>query len=242
MNSPKRERPETVYGGLVPTLNHRGFMSATIDHYSSRFADFAGTIADEVLDMGCAYGVATRAALERGARVMACDMESGHLEILEVDMPAELKRRLRTRVGSLPEVDFAEESFGAILCSRVLHFLLGDEIRLALANMHRWLKPGGKIFLVADTPYTGFWQSTAVDYEKRKAAGDLWPGLIKDIAPLLGNGAVPDGMLPYLNPMDPDILSRECTRAGFVVEEARFTGRDGLVEGLHHAGVIAARL
>jgi SAM-dependent methyltransferase len=241
MNSPTRERPGTVYGGLVPTLNQRGFMSEKPDYYSGRFADYAGTRRDQVLDIGCAYGVATRAALERGAWVTACDMEKGHLDILEEETPVELRQRLRTVVGCLPDMDFPNESFGAILCARVLHFLLAAQIRSALAKMYGWLKPGGAIFLVADTPYTGFWQSTAADYEQRKAAGNEWPGLIEDIAPLLGQGKVPDGMLPYINPMDPDVLSRECERAGFVVEEARFTGRDGNMEGRHHAGVIATK-
>jgi hypothetical protein len=51
----------------------------------------------------------------------------------------------------------------------------------------------------------------------------------------------PPGMLRYLNPLDPDILSRECERAGFTVEEADFTGRGGQPDGNQHAGVTAVR-
>ena len=205
------------------------------------FIDYAAICGPEVLDMGCAYGVATREVLERGGSVLACDMEAGHVEILEQETPEDLRGRLRTAVGELPAADFPDESFGAILCSRVIHFLDGDEIRLALEKMYRWLKPGGRLFLVADTPYTGFWFSTAPEYERRKAAGEEWPGYIDNIAELLNKEELPDDMFTFLNPLDPDILRRECEGAGFAVEEAAFTGGGGEPDGNQHAGVIAIR-
>jgi SAM-dependent methyltransferase len=227
--------------GMIPTLNNRGFMSETMDRFSMAFIDYAAICDHEVLDMGCAYGVATREVLERGGAVMACDMEAGHVEILEREMPGELRGRLRTAVGELPDADFPENSFGAILCSRVLHFLTGDQIRTSLQKMHRWLRPGGRLFLVADTPYTGFWFSTAPAYERRKAAGEEWPGYIDDVAPLLNKEELPDGMFRFLNPLDPDLLRRECEHAAFVVEDAAFTGRGGDPDGNQHAGAIAVR-
>lgn len=235
------ERPKPFIEGLIPTLNKRGFMLETLDDYSCRFAAFAGTLDAEVLDMGCAYGNATRAALEKGARVLASDMDEGHLEILLRETPEAMHGRLRTVVGVLPDVDFPVASFGAILCSRVLHFLLADEFHLSVAKMYEWMMPGGRLFLVADSPYSGFWSSAAPEYERRKAQGDEWPGFIEDVSELLPSKNLPDGMLPYLNPLDPDILSRESERVGFVVEEAEFFGRDGKGEGRDHAGLIAVK-
>ena len=235
------ERPEPFMKGLIPTLNHRGFMLDSLDIFSRQFAANAGTVDDEVLDIGCAYGIATRAALENGARVLASDMDEGHLQILMQETPVELRKRLRTVVGVLPEVDFPDDSFGAVLCSRVFHFLLADELRASLSKMYQWMIPGGRLFLVADSPYTGFWFSKAPEYERRKAEGDEWPGLIEDVRPLFENGQFPDGMLTFMNAMDPDILSRECQHAGFVVEKAEFFGRDGSREGRDHAGLIAGK-
>jgi SAM-dependent methyltransferase len=241
MNATPRERPKAFIQGLVPTLNHRGFMSESLDAFSGKFVEYAATCAAPVLDMGCAYGIATRAALERGARVHACDMEAGHVEILAAETPAELRDRLTTSVGVLPDVSFPAAAFGAILCSRVLHFLLPEEIGRTLAAMHGWLQPGGRLFAVADTPYSGFWAAGAAEYERRKISGVEWPGFIPDIAIYMKDGRRPEGMLPYLNPLDPDILRRECERAGFVVEEAAFTGRAGDESRRHHAGVVASR-
>ncbi len=236
-----RERPKSFIPGLVPTLNHRGFMSESLDRFSQRFVEHAAHCGAPVLDVGCAYGIATRAALERGARVHACDMEAGHLEILVGETPAEQRARLTTSVGTLPGMDFPDDAFGAILCSRVLHFLLADEIRLTLAKMSRWLQPSGLLYLVADTPYSGFWASGAGAYERRKAAGEEWPGFIEDIGIYFKDGRSPGGMLPYLNPLDPDLLARECARTGLVTEEAAFTGRPGDETARHHAGVIVRR-
>ena len=235
------EKPKPYMEGMIPTLNHRGFMSETLDRFAMAFIEYAAICGSEVLDMGCAYGVATREVLVRGGRVLASDMEAGHLAILARETPPEFRDRLRTQVGTLPDVDFPDAAFGAILASRVIHFLRGDEIRLAFAKMFRWLEPGGRVFVIADSPYTGFWFSAAPDYERRKAAGEEWPSFIADIAPLLQMQELPAGMLEYLNPLDPDILRREAELAGFVVEEAAFTGRAGNPDGNQHAGLIALR-
>jgi len=234
-------RPDSVYGGLVPTMNNRGFMSDTMDYYAGQFVEWSAGCANPVLDIGCAYGIATRAALEVGASVVASDMEQAHLDVLESETPDPLKERLTTHVGMLPGVEFANGFFDGILCSRLLHFLLPDEIRTALADMRNWLRPGGRVFLIADTPYTGFWFSTADEYERKKAGGEEWPGFIEDISGLLKDGMVPHGMPAYLNPLDPEILARECELAGLRVIQASFSGRDAEGEGRQHAGVIAER-
>ena len=207
------DKPVPWMKGMVPTLNQRGFMAETLDRFSMAFVEYAAICGHEALDMGCAYGVATREVLVRGGRVLACDMEAGHLEILEREMPEEYRDRLRTQQGLLPHVDFDEQAFGAILASRIVHFLDGDELRLAFAKMFSWLKPGGRAFIIAD------------------------------VAPLLNKTAdeLPDDMFRFLNPLDPDILAREAERAGFTVEEAAFTGSGGNPDGNEHAGLIALR-
>lgn len=76
------QRPRSFLPGLVPTLNHRGFMPETLDRFSVAFVHDAGSSSAPVLDIGCAYGVASRAALDQGATVHACDMDAGHVAIL----------------------------------------------------------------------------------------------------------------------------------------------------------------
>lgn len=235
--------PDSPVPGLIPTLNKTGWMTESLDPYSANFADFAGTLDTEALDIGCAYGVATLTALGAGAHVCACDMEPAHLEILDRRVPEEQRGHYRSLQGVLPDIDFPPQSFGAILASRVLHFLSGPDIETAVAKMHQWLVPGGRLYLVADTPYTGPWYIHADRYEQRKAAGEDWPGFVDDYKALLPAGTDPAGHPDFINPLDPDILARVCTAAGFDIISAEFLAAAGRQStGREHAGIIASKL
>lgn len=123
MSQRKINKPEVLACGRIPTLNQRGFTTDFLDPISEQFCEYAAEIDREVLDIGCAYGVAVKRVLETGGRVCACDMEERHLDILSTQINPASKLHLRCVVGTLPYVDFGECSFGAILCSRVLIFL-----------------------------------------------------------------------------------------------------------------------
>lgn len=236
--------PATNLPGAIPTLNSRGFMLEALDEYATEFAATAGKARNEVLDMGCAYGVATLAALDHGAKVCACDMEAAHLNILKDRVKPEHQSSLRTVVGLLPDVLFPAQSFDAILASRVIHFLTGDDIRITLRKMYDWLTPGGKLFLVVDTPYMPGWNSIVPSYETKKAAGELWPGFIPDFASVRKASAGDPPAPEFLNTLDPDILSRECKNAGFEVQRASFFGLQRLgadSNGREHAGCMAVK-
>jgi SAM-dependent methyltransferase len=242
MSNRKLEMPEPTFKHLIPTLNNTGFMAEVLDYYSEKFVSYSATINEKVLDIGCAYGIATLAALERGAIVYACDMDERHIEILILKTPENLKAQLETIVGILPTIDFPENSFGAILCSRVVHFMRGEDVEASVAKMYHWLKPDGKLFLSADTPYTGFWFEEAPAYERRKREGHKWPGLIEDMSIFFAGLEGPEDFPEFINPMDPDILKRVCDEVGFTVVEMGFVDRQGTEKGSkQHAGVIAVK-
>lgn len=236
--------PATNLPGAIPTLNARGFMLEALDEYAQAFIDAAAAGPGESLDIGCAYGVATLAALDRGARMCACDMEPRHVELVVERTPPEQRARLRTVVGLLPGVQFPAASFDAILASRVIHFLSGEEIRTAMAAMRDWLRPGGHLFLVVDTPYMPSWSAIVPRYEAAKAAGEPWPGYIPDFTRFTGNRPDVTPGPEFLNSLDPDLLARECAVAGLVVERAGWFGMQRLGAascGREHAGCIARR-
>ncbi len=237
--------PESPVQGLIPTLNKTGWMTEGLDDYSAEFAAYAGAAGhsgEESLDIGCAYGVATLAALEAGARIVACDIEPRHLEILAQRVPAEAQPRFRSRPGALPDIDFPAAGFRAILAARVLHFLDGPQIETTVRKMYTWLKPGGRLYLVADTPYTGPWYVHAERYETRKAAGEPWPGLVDDYIGLLPAGVDPEGHPQFINPLDPDIMTRVCTAAGFEISKAAFlSSSTPRARGNEHAGIVAVK-
>lgn len=234
--------PKSSVPGLIPTLNNTGWMTEGLDDYSRAFTEYAGSIQAECLDIGCAYGVATLPALANGARILACDMDPRHLEILARRVPPEHLPRYRSHPGTMPEVDFLAAGFGAILCARALHFLKGGDIEATVRKMHDWLIPGGRVFLVADTPYVGPWWKLAPEYERRKREGCPWPGFVQDYAALLPAGSNASEHPAFIHPLDPDILSRVASQAGFEIVAAdvlRKGGQGGT--GREHAGVIGRK-
>ena len=234
--------PASSVPGLIPTLNNTGWMTETLDDYSRAFTEYAGTVSGECLDIGCAYGVATLPALANGARILASDLEPRHLEILAERVPAGDRARLRTQPGRLPDVDFPAASFGAILCARAIHFLNARDIELAVRKMFDWLVPGGRVFLVADSPYVGPWWKSAPEYERRKREGCPWPGFVSNYRSLLPPGTDPDRHPEFIHPLDPDILRRVTRATGFEVLQAEFLKGGGQrATGREHAGVIARK-
>lgn len=234
--------PRSSVPGLIPTLNNTGWMTEGLDDYSRAFTEYAGSIQAECLDIGCAYGVATLPALANGARILACDMDPRHLEILARRVPPEHGERYRSRPGTMPDVDFPAAGFGAILCARALHFLRGRDIETTVRKMHDWLIPGGRIFLVADTPYVGPWWKLAPEYEQRKREGSPWPGFVQDYAALLPPGSNASEHPSFIHPLDPDILRRVVAEAGLEVLAADFLRKGGQGgTGREHAGVIARK-
>ena len=147
------EIPKQWIKGLVPTLNDKGFMFEVLDEYADDFIQTAGASTDAALEIGCAYGVATIAALQAGATITACDMDQRHLEVLRSRIDDKLAGQLTLQAGTLPDINLPEAHFGSLLCSRVLYFLTGEDIERSVQNMFRWLKPGGRLYLIADTPF-----------------------------------------------------------------------------------------
>lgn len=246
MNDSLPEIPKQWIKGLVPTMNDKGFMFEVLDEYADEFIQVASASDAESLDIGCAYGVASIAALKAGAHIVACDMDQRHLDVLRSRVPADLMQNLTLQTGTLPDIDLPENHFAALLCSRVLHFLPGDEIEQSVANMFRWLQPGGRLFLVADTPF-GIWRKFIPTWEQNQANGERWPGyMVKPINYLPYTPSSDDIGPPIMNLLDPELLRRTCEQAGFVVDKATFVDRSdfgdqGRMDGRENCGLSATK-
>jgi SAM-dependent methyltransferase len=239
----KKAIPKAYIPGLIPCLNGRGFMEEDLNDISKSFVEDSSTMNGLSLDVGCAYGIASIAALKKGANILAADMDQGHLDILLQETPEDLKPNLKTKKGTLPNIDFENKSFISIHCSRCLHFLKPDELIETLTNMYHWLKPGGRVYLITDTCYSGPWKNYLPEFEKKLEAGDPFPGFIDNVLDCLPVTRLPKGMTPHMNCLDPDTLARECKAAGFEIITAKFFGpaRASSNYGKDHAGIIAVK-
>jgi SAM-dependent methyltransferase len=232
--------------GWIPTLNKMGYMTERLsDPFSEEFAVLAGRIQTPVLDVGAAYGVATLEALRRGAQVIANDLDPQHLELLRRQVPDDWKGRLTLMAGSFPEeLSFPRGTLGAILLSRVLHFFDGPRIERATARMYDWLISGGKVFVVAETPYTRYFDQFRPVYEQRRREGHRWPGFIGDLRKY--NLSRAEEMPEQMHPLDPEVLTRVFEDAGFALEQAAIFARpdfpeDIRLDGREGVGVVARK-
>lgn len=247
MYTKKIHEPEILTCGRIPTLNQRGFTTAFPDPTSEKFIELAAKIEGEVLDIGCAFGVTVKRVLKAGSRICACDMDPRHLDILFQSVDPAEKARVRCVIGVLPYIDFEEGAFSAILCSRVLHFLNGNDIELSLSKMYRWLRQGGRVFLIVDTPYSGATKDRVVpEYERKKALNDPWPGFMPDFEKYMPIGSSVKFDTSFIHLMDPDTLARVCEQTGFTIENKEFMARIANLshadsQGRDHAVVIAVK-
>ena len=126
-------------------------------------------------------------------------------------------------MGQFPErLEFSDGSFDGIYNARLFHFFDGGRIRAGLTKFYRWLKPDGQGFLVNDSVYRTIFKPLIPAYETRIAAGDEWPGFIKDVGSCIPEYLHPERFPKTMNFMDPTVLTRELNRAGFKVLAAGF--------------------
>jgi ubiquinone/menaquinone biosynthesis C-methylase UbiE len=93
-----------------------------------------------VLEVGCGTGYFTRELAHLGADVIAIDVSSELLEIAKADCSAP---NVRYEIQDASALSYSSAMFDSVVGSSVLHHL---EIKGALQQIHRVLKPGGAIY------------------------------------------------------------------------------------------------
>ena len=145
----------------IPHLNAwmKQLADRGIDFYLRRIdaIDFTG---ERVLDAGCGVGNWSLALARRFSIVDAIDYEHERVKVLN-GIAQQFLPSIRTATGSITSLPYDDELFDAIFCNGVV-FLTGTEI--ALSEMRRTLKPGGKIYVSYNSP-------------------EWWRHLIRDRAP-----------------------------------------------------------
>ncbi len=238
--------PEAEESGLIKTLNSMGTMTPSPDAFSRAFIEFAPKAPGRSLDIGAAYGVATLPALRSGASVIANDIDERHLKILFNRVPVEHRARLELAVGEFPDgVNFPAGSLGAVLICRVMHFLDGPQIERAAAKVMNWLTPGGKVFVVGETPFIGTAKAFFPTYEARLKAGHPWPGVVENAAAHDPKRA--DSLPKLFHLLDERTLGRVFNAAGFGIERLELFARpeypaDIRLDGRESVGLIAVKV
>ena len=95
----------------------------------------AGT---DVLDLGCGAGVPMTRSLAVGRRVTGVDLSARQLELARANVPTATFRQ-----GDMTALDLAAGSLDAVTAFYSLTHVPRTDLPGLLADIHRWLRPGG---------------------------------------------------------------------------------------------------
>ncbi|MDX3906125.1 MAG: class I SAM-dependent methyltransferase [Pigmentiphaga sp.] len=98
------------------------------------------TAGSTVLDLGAGTGKFTPRLLATGARVIAVEPVAAMLAKLAATQPG-----VRTMVGKAEAIPLPDASVDVVVCAQAFHWFATAE---ALTEIHRVLKPGGRLALV----------------------------------------------------------------------------------------------
>lgn len=217
-----------------------GWISELLSPVSVLFVEFCASgfcgEAAPALDVGAASGAASEAAWRAGAWVIANDLDAGALQQLErrvrrVGGDVDLAR-LCVKPGRFPgEPHFEPASLGAVHACNVFHFLTGNQLALGVDKVAGWLRPGGKLFVQAATPFQAPFEAFLPEYERRVARGEKWPGWVEKIGAYSKHRLL--GQMPRsIHLLDDRVLARVCAAAGLEVERVWLYRRGDLPESL----------
>ena len=109
----------------------------------------AGDVAGRrILDAGCGSGALFAALRDRGAVVSGFDTSAGMLELARRRLGDGADLQVADLGSPLP---YADDTFDDVVASLVLHYL--EDWGPALAELHRVLKPGGRLIASVDHPF-----------------------------------------------------------------------------------------
>ena len=106
----------------------------------------------QVLDVCCGPGMIAAEAIARGAETIGIDFSAAAIEIATLNVP-----EAEFHEGDAQSIPFSDDSFDAVVCGfGIIHI---PDPHKALSEMHRVLKPGGRIAVStweAPNPENGF--------------------------------------------------------------------------------------
>lgn len=218
------------------TDNKKGFMIQSIDEYVQRFFDYVKSCDKpaRIADFGVAFGYTTKELLKSGVQVIANDLSESHLHELWDTVSEEDRGHLELLPGNVLDIELPDSSLSGILACRWIHFLTGEELRTILAKFYKWLKPGGRLCITAESVHLGSHQVVFDKYLQRKQdKGTEWPGfvMVKDLT-TKRKQHMPETLMLY----DSEVLTRELQKVGFAVDKVGYIDRPYYPEDLRNGG------
>lgn len=138
--------------------------SSLLNAYYERPAmlELAGEVSGRrILDIGCGAGPLTEQLLRRGAQVSGFDASTAMIDLARERLGAQADLKV-ARLGE--ELPYPNDSFDDAVASLVFHYL--PDWTLALSEVRRVLKPGGRLLLSVNHPILYPFNHPGTDYFK----------------------------------------------------------------------------
>lgn len=187
MDNPERERAPKTRGAVLkwqaPIYDaecalvglRKKFRQATLHHARLRPGE-------QVLDVGCGTGILTQLAAEAvgvSGKVVGID-PSVPMIALARQNAVRARSQAEFKLGVVERLQFEDNRFDAVLSSLMLHHLPAGLKREGLSEIHRVLKPGGRLLAVDfDRPGHPLWWLP------------LWPQLFMPALSAHARGEIP---------------------------------------------------
>lgn len=219
--------------GRVQTLNRMGASAPVWDEEADEaikaFIKYIEKhkVSLDVLDVGGCYGDVMQTVLRKAPQTHydLNDLYPKHLfiaakKIHDSRLPT---HNIKFLLGNIVQDWGIESKYDAILIARVLHYLSPEQMNQALAHLYKLLKPGGKIFIIAITPYVRRFQKFIPEYEKRVKQGEPYPGYVTSLYSWLNDDAITNTPKTSINPnpflfLDKEVLRKALKDEGFIIE------------------------
>jgi 2-polyprenyl-3-methyl-5-hydroxy-6-metoxy-1,4-benzoquinol methylase len=104
------------------------------------------------LDVGCGVGASTWYLAREGFSVAAIDGSLQAINRLKQRLAAD-KLDVLLACGDITELEFKENYFDCIVDVSALCYIPEDEIKKVMTNLHKVLKPGGRLFSICPTNF-----------------------------------------------------------------------------------------
>jgi ubiquinone/menaquinone biosynthesis C-methylase UbiE len=115
-----------------------------LDRMRELCADAVGP-EDRVLEVAAGTGLVTLTLARKAREVVATDYAEAMVELLGHRIRHSGLANVTCRQADLTDLPFPDQSFDVVVASNVLHLV--PDINVALASLHRVLRPGGKLLV-----------------------------------------------------------------------------------------------
>ena len=106
-----------------------------------------------------------------------------------------------------------------------MHYLTPEQLEVTAKHLFLLLKPAGRIFVVAITPYVKRYESFIPEYERRVGAGEKNPGFVQSLQPYLNRDVTTESQCKNITDdpfffLDDKVLRSVFEKNGFRVIES----------------------